>query len=110
MKLRVEAVWKYRGKGTGCNQWCSPMWTSAVDVVNPVAQRTRRILLIACLLTVPAVAWRGAGVAAAMAPDPVAAAWYPRGGGLWNDGRVYEGAPAISGTIPPSSTRSPTFA
>src|SRR2546426_9602389 len=99
MKLRVEAVWKYRGKGTGCNQWCSPMWTSAVDVVNPVAQRTRRILLIACLLTVPAVAWRGADVAAALARDRVGGAADQRGGGFENDGRDGPGAPAVSGAI-----------
>src|SRR2546430_4958418 len=95
MKLRVEAVWKYRGKGTGCNQWRSPMWTSAVDVVNPVAQRTRRVLLIACLLTVPAVAWRGADVAAAVGPGRGAASAYQRGGGFPNDGRDDEAPGAL---------------
>jgi len=110
MNLRVEAVWKYRGKGTGCNQWCSPMWTSAVDVVNPLARRTRRVLLIACLLTVPAVAWRGADVAAAMARDRVAAAAYQRGVVLQNDGRYDEAAAAFREAIATSPSAITAYA
>src|SRR5439155_17142666 len=79
MKLQVEGVWKDRGTGTGCNQWRSPMSTSAAYVVNPLARRTRRVLLIACLLTAPVVAWRGTDVAAAVARDRDAAAAYQRG-------------------------------
>src|SRR5437773_12410363 len=97
MKLRVEGVWKHRGTGTGCNQWRSPMSTSAADVLNPLARRTRCILLIACLLTAPAVAWRGADVAAVVARDRVAAVAYQRGVVLQNDGRYDEAAGAFRG-------------
>src|SRR5439155_17818004 len=75
------------------------MSTSAADEVNPLARRTRCILLIACLLTAPAVAWRGADVAAAVARDHVAAAAYQRGVVLQNDGRYDEAAAAFREAI-----------
>src|SRR5256886_16208938 len=86
------------------------MWTSAVDVVNPVAQRTRRVLLIACLLTVPAVAWRGADVAAAVARDRDAASAYQRGVVLENDGRYDEAAAAFRQAIATSPSAITAYA
>src|SRR5438093_12946903 len=110
MKLRVEGVWKHRGTGTGCNQWRAPMSTSAADALNPLARRTRCILLIACLLTVPAVAWRGADVAAAVARDRVAAAAYQRAVVLQNDGRYDEAAAAFREAIATSPSAITAYA
>lgn len=110
MKTTCEGVWKHRATGTGCNQWRSPMSTSAASVVNLVARRTRRALLIACLLTVPAVAWRGADVAAVVARDRVAAAAYQRGAVLQNDGRYDQAAAAFREAIATSPSAITAYA
>ena len=86
------------------------MSTSAADVLNPLARRTRCILLIACLLTAPAVAWRGADVAAVVARDRVAAVAYQRGVVLQNDGRYDEAAAAFREAIATSPSAITAYA
>src|SRR3989442_15455067 len=75
------------------------MSTSATDVMNPALRQTRRLLLIVCLLSVPAVVWRGADVAAAMGREHAAAAAYQRGVALQNDRRYDEAAAAFREAI-----------
>lgn len=78
--------------------------------MNPIVQRTRRILLIACLLTIPAVAWRGAGVAAAMVRERVANAAYQRGLALQQERRYDEAAAALRKAIATSPSAITAYA
>src|SRR5207245_9045787 len=109
-----ETTCRGRLGGSGCGHRMQSVALAhvdlAVDVVNPVAQRTRRVLLIACLLTVPAVAWRGADIAAAVARDRVAAAAYQRGVVLQNDGRYDEAAAAFRQAIATSPSAITAYA
>ena len=86
------------------------MSTSATDVMNPALRQTRRLLLIVCLLSVPAVVWRGADVAAAMGREHAAAAAYQRGVALQNDRRYDEAAAAFREAIATSPSAITAYA
>src|SRR2546426_5408416 len=86
------------------------MSTSATDVMNPALRQTRRLLLIVCLLSVPAVVWRGADVAAAMGREHAAAAAYQRGGAVQNDRRYDEAAAAFREAIATSPSAITAYA
>src|SRR2546428_3191341 len=86
------------------------MSTSATDVMNPALRQTRRVLLIVCLLSVPAVVWRGADVAAAMGREHAAAAAYQRGVALQNERRYDEAAAAFREAIATSPSAITAYA
>src|SRR5712691_8992722 len=78
--------------------------------MNPALRRTRRLLLMACLLSVPAVVWRGADVAAAIVRDRVATAAYQRGAALQNERRYDEAAAAFKEAIATSPSAITAYA
>lgn len=78
--------------------------------MNPIVMRTRRILLIACVLTLPAVAWRGAAVVAAVARDRAAAAAYQRGVTLQHEQQYGEAAAAFREAIATSPSAITVYA
>src|SRR2546428_3906604 len=78
--------------------------------MNPALRQTRHVLLIACLLSVPAVVWRGAEVAAAMGREHAAAAAYQRGVALQNDRRYDEAAAAFREAIATSPSAITAYA
>src|SRR2546428_13333351 len=88
----------------------SPMSASVTDVMNPAFRQTRHVLLIACLLSVPAVVWRGADVAAAMGRERVAAAAYQRGVALQSERRYDEAAAAFREAIATSPSAITAYA
>ena len=86
------------------------MLTSPAGIMNPVMRRTRRVLLIGCLLTVPAVAWRGADVAVTVARDRAAASAYQRGVALQQERRYGEAAAAFREAIATSPSAITAYA
>src|SRR3989442_7824617 len=78
--------------------------------MNPAFRQTRHVLLIACLLSVPAVVWRGADVAAAMGRERVAAAVYQRGVALQSERRYDEAAAAFREAIATSPSAITAYA
>src|SRR2546422_11719896 len=78
--------------------------------MNPVVRRTRLLLLIARLLAVPAVVWRGADVTAAVLRDRVATAAYQRGVALQSDRRYDEAAAAFREAIATSPSAITAYA
>ena len=78
--------------------------------MNPALRRTRRLLLIACVLSVPAVVWRGADVAAAMGRERAAAAAYQRGVALQSERRYDEAAAAFREAIATSPSAITAYA